>query len=141
MTTKINVLHVDDSAAVRDLTAELLSRVDERIRVVSESDPTAVPSRVRNQDIDCVVSDFEMPELDGIALYERLQQTAPAIPFFLLTNHYDEELIEQAITVGVTDYIQKESGIAHYKLLANRIHNATRHYRTQKRIEEIEDAA
>lgn len=141
MTSKITVLHVDDNAAMRDLTAELLERVDDGLRVLSEPDPTQVPSRVRAEEIDCVVSDLEMPGLDGITLCERLQTMPPSIPFFLLTNHYEEELIERAFAVGVTDYIQKESGIAHYKVLANRIQNATHHYRAQKRIEEIEDTA
>lgn len=141
MTSKITVLHVDDSAAVRDLTAELLERVDSGIRVLSEADPTQVPSRVRTEEIDCVVSDLEMPELNGIALCERLQTGPASLPFFLLTNHYEEELIERAFAVGVTDYIQKESGIAHYTVLANRIRNATHHYQARKRIEEIEDTA
>ena len=43
----ITVLHVDDDAAIRDLTAEFLEVVDDAIDVRSESDPTPSPRPTR----------------------------------------------------------------------------------------------
>lgn len=139
--TDLEVLHIDDDAALRDLTAELLERVDDGITVKSESDPTVVPGRIEAEPIDCVVSDYRMPETDGLELCRRIRDTHPDIPFFLFTTEYGEEVLDRAMSFGVTDYIQKESGTTHYKLLAYRIRNAVRHHRIRERIQELEDPA
>ena len=139
--TDLQILHVDDDATLRDLTAELLERVDDGIAVRSEADPTAVPGRIDAEPIDCVVSDYRMPEMDGLELCRRVREDHPDVPFFLFTSEYGEEIVDRAMSFGVTDYIQKESGVTHYKLLAYRIRNAVRHHRARERIREIEDPA
>jgi CheY-like chemotaxis protein len=140
MTRTIRVLHVDDNPALRDLTAELLERVDGNISVRSEADPTAVPGRVATEPIDCVVCDFEMPGTDGLEVCDRIRSEHPALPFFLFTSKQDEELVDRALEAGVTDYVQKESGIEHYKLLANRVRNAVAHHQVRERVAELESA-
>jgi PleD family two-component response regulator len=137
----LQVLHIDDDATLRDLTAELLERVDDGVTVRSESDPTAVPGRIKAEPIDCVVSDYRMPEMDGLELCQRVRETHSDIPFFLFTTEYSEEVVDRAMSFGVTDYIQKESGTTHYKLLAHRIRNAVRHHRIRERIRQLEDPA
>lgn len=140
LTVEIRVLHVDDSAPLRDLTAEFLERVDDRITVRSEADPTAVLGHLRADEIDCVVSDYEMPELDGIELCRQVRTEYPDLPFFLFTNREDEEIVDRAMAAGATDYLRKESGLVQYKLLAHRIGNAVRHRRTRRRLAELEES-
>lgn len=134
MIDPIRVLCVDDDAAIRDLTAEFLERVTPRITVRTAADPTAVPARVKNEDIDCLVSDYQMPTMDGLELCKRVRREHPDMPFFLFTSNTDRSLIEEALAVGATDYIEKASGIEHYTLLANRITNAVQHHRTRMRL-------
>jgi PleD family two-component response regulator len=139
--TDPQVLHIDDDPTLRDLTAELLERVDDGVTVRSESDPTAVTERIETEPIDCVVSDYRMPEMDGLELCRRIRESHSDIPFFLFTNEYNEEVVDRAMSFGVTDYIQKESGVVHYKLLAYRIRTAVRHHQIRERIQELEDPA
>lgn len=141
MATNLRVLHVDDSAPLRDLTAECLETVDSDLTVLSEADPTAVLGIIDAEGIDCVVSDYEMPEVNGIELCRRVRKHHPGIPFFLFTNHRTEAIVDTAIASGVTDYIQKESGLVHYKILANRIRNAVQHYRAREQLNAAEDPA
>lgn len=131
MPNGIEVLYVDDDPALRDLTAEMLERVHPAISVRTESDPTSVPGHLTEESIDCLVSDYHMPEMDGLELYDRVRDAHPDVPFFLFTNNDQPELIETALDAGVTDYVEKQPGIAHYKLLANRITNAVQHHRTR----------
>lgn len=141
MAGKLRVLHVDDSAPLRDLTAECLETVDTDLTVVSEAEPTAVSGIIDSDGIDCIVSDYEMPQLNGIELCQRVRKAHPALPFFLFTNHCTESIVDDAMASGVTDYIQKESGLVHYKILANRIRNAVQHYRARQQINAVEDPA
>jgi DNA-binding NarL/FixJ family response regulator len=134
----IRVLHVDDDDAFRDLAAELLERADDAISVVSESDPTEVPARIQAEPVDCVVSDFDMPEQNGLELCRRLRRDFPEFPFVLFTNRTGEDIVERAITAGATDYIQKETGTHHYTLLANRITLAVTRHRAFCRLGEVD---
>jgi DNA-binding NtrC family response regulator len=138
MTHEITVLHVDDNPALLDLTAELLERADTGITVLSESDPTAVPIRIATESIDCVVSDYEMPDCDGLELCHHVRRDHPHLPFFLFTGMGGRELVSEAMAAGVTDYIQKQPGVEQYTLLANRIINAVLFHRARERIVELE---
>lgn len=130
----IRVLHVDDDSAFRDLAAELLERADDSLTVASEADPTDVLSRVESEPIDCVVSDFDMPEYDGLELCRRVRRDYPEFPFVLFTNRTGEEIVDRAMTAGATDYIRKETGTQHFTLLANRITLAVTRHRALCRL-------
>lgn len=128
MVSGIDVLHVDDNAAFRDLTAEFLERSAAPITVLSEADPGAVLDRVEDESVDCVVSDLEMPQQSGIDLCEAVRDEHPELPFLLFTNRTGESVVTAALAAGATDYVQKQPGAHHYDLLANRIvHAVTRH--------------
>ena len=140
MTRPIHVLHVDDNAALRDLTAEFLEKVAAEITVHSVADPTDVPATLAGEPIDCVVSDYEMPEQNGLDLCRELREDHPDLPFFLFTSRGGEEIVSRAMGAGATDYIQKEPGVEQYTLLANRIANAVSKRRTEERLAELERA-
>ena len=140
MTRPIHVLHVDDDPALRDLTAEFLEKVSSAITVHSVADPTAVPAELAAADIDCVVSDYEMPEQNGLDLCCEVREEHPDLPFFLFTSRGGEEIVSRAMVAGATDYIQKEPGVEQYTLLANRIDNAVARHRLAERIDELERA-
>lgn len=139
MTTDIVVLHVDDSEPILDLTAELLEKEDSGITVFSEKDPSNVLRAIETTDVDCVVSDYEMPDMDGLALCRRIRHDYPDLPFFVFTSNGKADLVDDAFAAGATDYIQKDPGVAQYKLLANRIRNAVRHHKARRRLDEITD--
>ncbi|MFQ3318873.1 MAG: DNA-binding NarL/FixJ family response regulator [Natronomonas sp.] len=139
MDDSIQVLHVDDDDAFRDLAAEFLERADESITVLSESDPTAVPAYIEAEHVDCIVSDFDMPECDGLELCEGIRRDYPEFPFVLFTNRTGEEIVERAMSAGATDYIPKETGTHHYKLLANRITLAVTRYQALSHLGEIDE--
>jgi CheY-like chemotaxis protein len=138
MDDPIQVLHVDDDSAFRDLAAELLERADGSITVRSESDPTAVPACIEADPVDCIVSDFDMPECNGLELCQRIRRDYPEFPFVLFTNRTGEEIVERAMSAGATDYIPKETGTHHYELLANRITLAVTRHRALRRLGEVE---
>ena len=130
------MLHIDDDPAFRDLTAEFLEQVDGAIAVESESDPTLVPSRVKTEQIDCVVSDLEMPRRDGLELCRLVRTEHATLPFVLFTNRQGEAVIERAMEAGATDYLRKETGTHHYTLLANRIRLLVSRHRAVQKLAE-----
>lgn len=141
MNREICVLFVDDDPAYQDLTAMMLEKVTQRLTVLTEGDPNEVQDRLHAEPIECIVSDYQMPGLDGLQLLERIREDHPEMPFFLLTSVDDCDVIEAALATVATDYIRKESGIEHFKLLANRVVNAVEHHRLRSRIVATESQA
>jgi len=131
----IRVLHTDDDAAFRELTETYVHRESERIDVESVSGPTAGLERLDGS-IECVVSDYEMPGTDGIEFLEAVRERQPSLPFILFTGKGSEELASEAISAGVTDYLQKGGSAEQFELLVNRIENAVEAYRSERQLGE-----
>ncbi|WP_128905238.1 ATP-binding response regulator [Halorubrum amylolyticum] len=88
---EIRVLHVDDEPDFADLTANYLERVDDRFAVETA---TSVAAGLRALDegdpVDCVVSDYDMPERSGIEFLRIVREDYPDLPFVLFTGKGSE---------------------------------------------------
>lgn len=132
---RIDVLTVDDDRAFSDLVATYLERNGDRFRVRSAQTPRSALSILETHDVDCVVSDFSMSGLDGLEFLERVRELDADLPFILFTGKGSEEIASKAISAGVTDYLQKETGTEQYDILANRIQNAVSQHQANHQME------
>ena len=135
MSDTIRILHVDDDRDLVELTADYLKRQDRRLDVVTETAVNDALNRIEAEQIECVVSDYDMSPTDGMEFLRTVRRDHKDLPFVLLTGKGSEEIASKAISEGVTDYLQKGHGIDHYTVLANRITNAVEQYRSQRRLE------
>lgn len=123
MLNDVSVVHVDDDSGVVELAATYLERQDDRITVTTATTVSDALDQI-TATTDCVVSDYDMPKMDGIELLSTVREKYPELPFILFTGKGSEEVASEAISAGVTDYLQKGSNVEQYTLLANRILNA-----------------
>lgn len=121
---EIRVLHVDDEPDFADLSATYLQREDDQITVRTATSPDEGLVVIDEDEIDCIVSDYDMPDWNGIEFLRAVREDHPNLPFILYTGKGSEEVAADAISAGVTDYLQKETGTDQYTILANRIRNA-----------------
>ena len=135
MPDAIRVLHVDDDEQYGDLVATYLEHENERFEVELVRSAADALDRLERECPDCVVSDYEMPGIDGIELLQSVRETHPNLPFVLFTGKGSEEVASEAIAAGATDYLQKQSGSDRYELLANRVENAVEQYRSRHELE------
>jgi len=135
MDDPINVLHVDDEGAFGEMAATFLEREDDRMAVETVRSADEGLDRLAEGEYECVVSDYEMPDTDGIEFLRRIREEWPDLPFILFTGKGSEEIASDAISAGVTDYLQKEPNPDQYKLLANRVGNAVSQFRAERRVE------
>ena len=135
--SNISVLYVDDDPDFAELTATYLQRADDRIVVETATNATDGLERLSASQIDCIVSDYDMPGRDGIAFFEAVREDFPDVPFILFTGKGSEAVASRAISAGVTDYLQKQSGTSQYTLLANKIENAVTTTRSRERAATI----
>jgi len=129
----IHVLHVDDNPDLAELTQRYLEQ-HEGFTVTCRTNAVEALAFLRERDVDCVISDYEMPNTDGIEFLEIVREKHPNLPFILFTAKGSEAIASEAIAAGATDYMQKDVGSDHYEVLANRVRNAVERYRTQQRF-------
>ncbi|WP_123537859.1 hybrid sensor histidine kinase/response regulator [Halosimplex salinum] len=128
----IRVLHVDDEPDLADLVATFLEREDERLTVETAATVADGMARLDETNIDCVVSDYEMPGRNGLEFLEAVRTGRPDLPFILFTGMGNEAIASEAISAGVTDYLQKETSTEQYTILANRVINAVERARAEQ---------
>ena len=135
----IRILHVDDEPDFTDLAAECLEREDSRFDVETAASASEGIDRLGESVWHCVVSDHDMPGMNGLEFLKRLRESYPDLPFILYTGKGSEEVASEAISAGVTEYLQKEAGTSQYAVLANRIRNAVEKYHAQTELAEREN--
>ena len=132
------VLIVDNEPSFADLAAEMLTREEDRLTVETEVRAADALRAVEELPIECIVSDYDMPGMNGLELLEAVRERDPDLPFILFTGKGSEEIASEAIAAGVTQYLQKKSGREQYALLANQIRNAVAQYRTETELRKSE---
>jgi len=107
-----------------------LPAADEGIRIDYTQTPREAIVLLAQGGYECIVSDYAMPEMDGIRLCSQVR-TFSEIPFILYTARGSEEVAEEAFRVGVDDYVRKDESTSHYVLLARRIRHAVEKKRSE----------
>jgi len=136
MPPSIHALHVDDEPDFADVVADCLERESDRIEVSTETRVSDALNRLDDKEFDCIISDFNMPDRNGIEFLKTVRKSDPNLPFILFTGRGSEEIASDAISAGVTQYLQKETGIDQYTVLANQIINTVEKYRTEQELTE-----
>lgn len=106
-TTPATILLVDDEPAVGQSLAALLE-LETPYKVLVETSPQRAIQLAKVTPLDLVVSDFLMPELDGIGFLLEIRALYPESTLILLTGYADKENAIRAINdVGIFHYIEK----------------------------------
>lgn len=140
MAGPIRVLLVDDDPSLADLMANQLDDLRDSFSIRIETDPHDALEAVETDDIDCVVSDYHMPQMSGLELLRYVREMDAELPFILFTARGSEEIASEAVSEGVTDYFRKRRGADQWQVLANRIENVSARYRAEEAVQRRESA-
>jgi PAS domain S-box-containing protein len=131
----IDVLLVEDDENFAGLAVEKLGGTDSSMSLECVTTGDQALETIADGGVDCVVADYALPERTGIDLLEAVRADNPELPFILYTGKGSESVASDAISAGVTDYLQKEPGGDQFALLANRITNAVASTRARDEVE------
>jgi len=102
----ISVLYVDDEPDLLDLTRIFLEQTGE-FRVDTLQFSQDVIAHLEKNHYDAIVSDYQMPDLDGISLLKEVRANNAEIPFILFTGKGREQIVIEALNNGADFYLQK----------------------------------
>ena len=135
----IHLLHIDDDPSFVDLLRDVLEAEFDRFVITSVTDPEDGIEALEGEAVDCVVSDYDMPGKNGLEVLDAVRADHPNLPFILFTGKGSEEIASDAISRGVTDYLQKQPGLDQFRLLAKRVENAVAKARAEEEVDRTRD--
>lgn len=136
----IRVLHVDDCREDRQLTGIRLRKLAADLEIRGTSSAAEALDILHRDEVDCVLSDYKMPERDGLELLQQLRGEGVDVPFIFLTGQGNEKVAAEALRAGADDYFTKQEGFAHYDRLLNSIRLLSRSHEERLKRKEAEDA-
>jgi len=136
--TPVSVLLVDDNEQWARFVASDLEAEYPSITVHLALSPNEAMLQLGEFDIDCVVADYQMPEVDGLELLERLRRERPELPYILATSEGSEDIASAAIDAGVSDYVVKDPRVDQLSVFASKIHRAVEAARLRQAMAESE---
>ena len=132
------VLYVDDEPDLLEVDKLFLEQSGQLCVDIITSAPAAL-SRIQKENFDAIVSDYQMPEMDGIAFLKIIRASYPDLPFILFTGRGREEVVIEAINNGVDSYLQKGGApTAQFAELLHRIIIAIERRRAVRALKESE---
>jgi len=132
-TETIRVLVVDEDA---EGLATALEQTAERLAVETATTAAAGLDRLQEASVDCIVSDYQLPETDGLDLFETVRDRDSQVPFILSADAGSEDVVERAFAAGVSGYV--ETGQT--AVLAHRIETEVRRCRNEQSARQTIDA-
>lgn len=100
------VLLVDDSLMIRKLTTRLLSPYVEQYSVDTAKDGEEALQKIAENIPNIVVSDIEMPNLNGLDLLAKIKETYPEIQVIIMTSLEQDKYKDNALQLGANDFLK-----------------------------------
>jgi two-component system, chemotaxis family, chemotaxis protein CheY len=105
-----NILVVDDSAAIRKILQRVLRQTGMAIRTIHEAgDGQEALKLLESNKVDLILTDINMPKMDGLALLAALKRSAEwaNVPVVMITTEGGETKVAEAVKLGAAGYVRK----------------------------------
>ncbi len=108
MDTSIKVLIVDDFATMRRILKNILKQLGFK-NLLEADDGTTAYDVLESQDVDLIISDWNMPKMTGLELLKKVRASEKysKTPFLMVTAEAQKQNVIEAVQAGVSNYVVK----------------------------------
>jgi len=129
------VLCIDDEPTQLILCSQVLAKDNFKVTVASSAEEGLAYCSTTHYDV--VLTDYQMPSLNGLEFLISLKQFDDAPPVVILTGHGCEEIAVQAMKLGAVDYIVKDDKQGYLKLLGVTLRQAIELHEARRAREKL----
>lgn len=134
----ISVLYIDDEPGLLDLGKRFLER-EQDFSVDTLDSARKALEQIRLHDYDVIVSDYLMPDMDGLTLLKNLRRSGNSVPFIMFTGRGREEVVIDAFTCGASFYLQKGGDpVVQFAELSHKIRQSVGKRRAEERLRQVQ---
>ncbi len=135
----MQVLHVDDDASFLKVAKQCL-KMQGRLQVETAVSVEEAMEKMKEKTFDAIVSDYVMPEKDGLEFLKELRDSGNSIPFIMFTGKGREEVAIRALNLGADQYLNKTGDPETvYGELAYGMRKIVKAKRDEERVRESEE--
>lgn len=102
----MKILCVDDSSTMRRIIKNTLSKIG-YTDIAEAANGVEGLEQIASEPIDLIITDWNMPEMDGLEFVKKVREMNKTIPILMVTTNAAKEDIIEAIKAGVNNYIIK----------------------------------
>lgn len=104
-----NVLVVDDSAMMRKIVIKNLRECGFDVTVIEAGDGVEGLEKFKAGGIACVLSDWNMPNMDGLTMVKEIRKLDPQkiVPIIMITTEGSADKVKDAVLAGANNYLAK----------------------------------
>ena len=102
---KLNILILDDEKGIRNELKDFFSLYDYNVYIADL--PSTAFKILKENDIDIMILDIQLPEMNGIEVLKKVKTEFPDIEVIMITGHGDQDSIIQALRYGAFDFFKK----------------------------------
>lgn len=119
--TALRVLLVDDDPNQLEIINFSMGGEDQSLHLETAISADKALELLKEKKFDCVVSDYQMPRMNGVEFCEKLRGEGYEDSFVLFTCHDEDEVEERALKVGADDCLVKGENLSSISVLGKRI--------------------
>ncbi|MCK4568188.1 MAG: response regulator, partial [Candidatus Thorarchaeota archaeon] len=127
---KIKVLFVDDNEPLLSVGSEYMERDFPDLEITTANSATAALDLLEFKKFDAIISDYQMPIIDGLEFLARVRSKDDLIPFIIFTGKGREEIAINALNLRATHYVIKGGDPkSQYAELIHIVRSSVEHFR------------
>ena len=135
----VKLLIVDDDPEMSDFIKLRLSVDAPHFEIAMVASGLECLEYVKGNGVDCILSDYQMPGMDGMELLTELRGRGNDVPFIFVTGQGNEEVAREAFKRGAFDYFTKDIGFAHFTRIINSVGQAANMRLAARQREQAEE--
>ncbi len=131
----MKILLVDDEPSALKQIKIYLEK-NNQMNIDTITSPKDALEMIDEKGYDAIISDYKMPQMNGLEFLEKIREKGIDKPFIIFTGKGNEEVAKEALNKGANRYVQKDIDLeTKSKILSEAIKKEVNHYEAEKQLE------